>query len=151
MDMMDSLLNRNEIRRLEKAAREKDKKHLLEWAIQFEDSIRRIFEKEYQDEIQTSVDNFMIAVAYTLYFSEETVIRDKKDVGEFMSDLFSTLDLYRTGEYNPQEYKDILNKVGVFFDEYDYSKLYKNKFDKLDKLIKKYEDLIQQNTNDNQK
>lgn len=149
MDMMDSLLNRNEIRRLEKAAREKDKKHLLEWAIQFEDSIRRIFEKEYQDEIQTSVDNFMIAVAYTLYFSEETVIRDKKDVGEFMSDLFSTLDLYRTGEYNPQEYKDILNKVGVFFDEYDYSKLYKNKLDKLDKLIKKYEDLIQQNTNDN--
>lgn len=149
MDMMDSLLNRNEIRRLEKAAREKDKKHLLEWAIQFKDSIRRIFEKEYQDEIQTSVDNFMIAVAYTLYFSEETVIKDKKDVGEFMSDLFSTLDLYRTGEYNPQEYKDILNKVGVFFDEYDYSKLYKNKLDKLDKLIKKYEDLIQQNTNDN--
>ena len=149
MDMMDSLLNRNEIRRLEKAAREKDKKHLLEWAIQFKDSIRRIFEKEYQDEIQTSVDNFMIAVAYTLYFSEETVIRNKKDVGEFMSDLFSTLDLYRTGEYNPQEYKDILNKVGVFFDEYDYSKLYKNKLDKLDKLIKKYEDLIQQNTNDN--
>ena len=38
-----------------------------------------------------------------------------------------------------------------FFDEYDYSKLYKNKLDKLDKLIKKYEDLIQQNTNDNQK
>lgn len=151
MDMMDSLLNRNEIRRLEKAAREKDKKHLLEWARRFEDSIRRIFEKEYQAEIQTSVDNFMIAVAYTLYFSEETVIKDKKDVGEFMSDLFSTLDLYRTGEYNPQEYKDILNKVGVFFDEYDYSKLYKNKLDKLDKLIKKYEDLIQQNTNDNQK
>lgn len=149
MDMMDSLLNRNEIRRLEKAAREKDKKHLLEWARRFEDSIRRIFEKEYQDEIQTSIDNFMIAVAYTLYFSEETVIKDKKDVGEFMSDLFSTLDLYRTGEYNPQEYKDILNKVGVFFDEYDYSKLYKNKLDKLDRLIKKYEDLIQQNTNDN--
>lgn len=149
MDMMDSLLNRNEIRRLEKAAREKDKKHLLEWAKRFEDSIRRIFEKEYQAEIQTSVDNFMIAVAYTLYFSEETVIKDKKDVGEFMSDLFSTLDLYRTGEYNPQEYKDILNKVGVFFDEYDYSKLYKNKLDKLDRLIKKYEDLIQQNTNDN--
>lgn len=149
MDMMDSLLNRNEIRRLEKAAREKDKKHLLEWARRFEDSIRRIFEKEYQAEIQTSVDNFMIAVAYTLYFSEETVIKDKKDVGEFMSDLFSTLDLYRTGEYNPQEYKDILNKVGVFFDEYDYSKLYKNKLDKLDRLIKKYEDLIQQNTNDN--
>ena len=146
---MDSLLNRNEIRRLEKAAREKDKKHLLEWARRFEDSIRRIFEKEYQAEIQTSVDNFMIAVAYTLYFSEETVIKDKKDVGEFMSDLFSTLDLYRTGEYNPQEYKDILNKVGVFFDEYDYSKLYKNKLDKLDRLIKKYEDLIQQNTNDN--
>lgn len=149
MDMMDSLLNRNEIRRLEKAAREKDKKHLLEWARRFEDSIRRIFEKEYQAEIQISVDNFMIAVAYTLYFSEETVIKDKKDVGEFMSDLFSTLDLYRTGEYNPQEYKDILNKVGVFFDEYDYSKLYKNKLDKLDRLIKKYEDLIQQNTNDN--
>lgn len=141
MDGFDRLLNRNEIRRLEKAAREKDKRHLLDWISQFEITVRQLYDKEYRDEIQNSVDNFMIAVAYTLYFSEETVIKDKKDVNEFMVDLFATIDCYRTGEYKPEEFKQILEKEGIFFDNFDYFKLYKQKLDKLDKAIKTYEEL----------
>ena len=34
-------MDKNELRRLEKAAKEKDKKHLFEWGKQFEDQIRQ--------------------------------------------------------------------------------------------------------------
>lgn len=149
MEAFKSLLDRNEIRRLEKAAREKNKKHLVEWAIQFEQSIHKMLDKEHEQETQISMDIVMIAVAYTLYFSEETVIKDKKDISEFMADLFVTIDLYRTGEYKPQEYEDILKGVGVIIDSYNYSKPYKDKIAKLDTLIKQYEDLIQQKSRPN--
>lgn len=148
MEAFNSLLNRNEIRRLEKAAREKDKRHLVDWAIQFEQSIHRMLDKEHEEELQVSFDTVMIAVAYTLYFSEETVIKDKKDIGEFMGDLFATIDLYRTGEYKPQEYMTILNNAGVHFDSYDYSKPYKDKIKKLDGMIDNYSKLLQQNASD---
>ena len=44
MDGFDRLLNRNEIRRLEKAAREKDKRHLLDWISQFEITVRQLYD-----------------------------------------------------------------------------------------------------------
>ena len=54
-------MDRNELRRLEKAAREKDKKYLLEWATQFEDSIRRDVEKFYKnlytEQLSEGIDN----------------------------------------------------------------------------------------------
>ena len=108
---MGSIVSREEIRRLEKAARDKDKKKLADWIksfeIQIDTILRKNYEQAYQDEVIQSVENTMIAVAYTAYFSEENYI-DKENIADYMSDLFSTLDLYRTGEYTPQEYKDIL-------------------------------------------
>ena len=41
-----SLINRNDIRRLEKAAREKDKKHLLEWADRLEQQISQDLKRQ---------------------------------------------------------------------------------------------------------
>ena len=70
---MRNLLDRNELRRLEKAAREKDKKHLMEWAIAYEDMLRKEYEKAYEDEIQNAIDNFLVAIAYTLHFNEKRV------------------------------------------------------------------------------
>ena len=127
---MGSIVSREEIRRLEKAARDKDKKKLADWIksfeIQIDTILRNDYEQAYQDEIIQSVENTMIAVAYTAYFSEENYI-DKENIADYMSDLFSTLDLYRTGEYTPQEYKDILKSVGVIIDDckYDYNGIYK--------------------------
>lgn len=123
-----SLINRNEIRRLEKAAREKDKKHLLEWADRLEQQISQDLKRQldiiYSLELANSVDTIMVAVAYALYFSEETKI-DKNDIADFMGDLFVTIDLYRTGEYKPQDYEEQLKSVGITLDRYDYDRIYK--------------------------
>ena len=69
-------MDRNEIRRLQKAAKDGNKLVLGAWASQFEDSLRRMYDREYerafQQELISSIDNFMTAVAYTAIFSEET-------------------------------------------------------------------------------
>lgn len=125
---MGSIVGREEIRRLEKAAREKDKRKLAEWIKSFETQLdtilRKDYERAYQDEIIQSVENTMTAVAYTAYFSEENYV-DKENIADYMADLFSTLDMYRTGEYTPKEYIDILKEVGVTIDAYDSDRIYK--------------------------
>ena len=117
---MNDILNRNEIRRLEKAAREKDKKHLFEWTIQFENQVaemlRKEYEQAYQDELASSIDTFLIAVAYTAKFSETTNL-NKDTLPEFMNDLLVTVDMFSTGEYKPEEYRKILADNGIIFEE----------------------------------
>lgn len=120
-----SLINRAEIRRLEKAAKEKDKKHLVEWAKQLEDQIRQEYNKQYEqdfkEEIMQAIDNFMVAIAYTLHFSENTKLGPKR-LPNFMEELFETVDLYRKGEFNPLDYQKELEKCGILLDDYQYSK-----------------------------
>lgn len=121
-------MNRNELRRLEKAAREKDKRKLAEWASQYESQIQseliKRYEKYFSDSLQNSIDCLIIAAWYTLHFSEETNLQ-KADIASFVEDLLVTLDMYRTGEYNTQDYKDQLEKDGIIPDRYDHDRIYK--------------------------
>ena len=118
-------MDKNEIRRLQKAARDNNKLALGMWASQFEDSLRREYElnyeKAFQLELSDSLNNFMIATAYTVHFSETTHL-DKDTLPDFIEDLLVTVDMFRTGEYNPDEYKKILDDCGIKFDDYMFKK-----------------------------
>ena len=118
-------MDRSEIRRLQKAAKENNKLALGAWASQFEDNLRRMYDREYerafQQELVSAIDNFMTAVAYTAIFSEETKL-NKESLPSFMEDVYVTVDMYRTGEYHPKEYKKILEENGVQFEDYCYRK-----------------------------
>lgn len=148
MNKLYSLLNRDEIRRLQKAARESNKKYLYEWASQFEDMLRYRYNQEYKDEVQSSIENLLLALMYTLYFSEETILTDKSAVVDFMTDLVTVIDGYRTGQYKPEDYKnELLSKAGIKFNvNYEYDRIYKERVEKLDNLIKYYEEQISKNT-----
>lgn len=138
---MGSLVGREELRRLEKAAREKDKKKLIEWLTQFENQVnnnlRIIYETMYQDEVQNSVQNALTAIVYSLYYSEETYI-DKDNLADFMSDLFITLDMFRTGEYTPKDYEEELAKENIFVDKYDSDKIFKKYLEMYDTDLVRY-------------
>ena len=125
---MSSLLGRDEIRRLEKAARDKNKQKLIDWIRQFEHQLdtllQKDYEKMYQEEVNFSIQNFITAVAYSLYFSEENYI-DKNNLADFMSDLFVTVDMFRTGEYKPEDYKEQLAEERIYIEDYDYDGIYK--------------------------
>ena len=105
-------MDKNELRRLEKAAKEKNKQHLLEWGKQFEDQIRQEYERAFKQELAEAVDNFCVAIVYTLHFCELTKFGNKR-INEFMDDMFETVDLFRTKEYNPTDYKEQLKQEGI--------------------------------------
>lgn len=109
---MKKTVDRNELRRLERAAREKDKKHLLEWAEQFENQIRQEYENAFKKELGDAIDNFCIAIAYALRFSEKTKFGEKR-IKEFMDDVFVTVDMFTKGEYSPEDYRQELIKSGI--------------------------------------
>lgn len=113
-------MDRNELRRLQRAAKDKDIRKLGEWASQFEEQMRQEFDRAYHDELENSINNFCTAIAYTAHFSEETRL-DKDKLPSFMEDLFVTIDMFRTGEYKPEEYKKELEKNGVYDDAYKYT------------------------------
>ena len=123
-------MDRNELRRLQKAARDNNKFALSEWATQFENQVKqelqRQYDKFYEEQLTESIDTFCIAIAYTARFSETTHL-SKNKLPEFMSDLFETVDMFRKGEYSPLEYKEELDKCGVKFDDYQYSRVDKTK------------------------
>ena len=73
---------------------------------------RKVYEEKYQDELEKSIHNFIVAIVYSLHFSEETKF-DNKKVQEFMKDLLATIELFRTEEATPETYKKALDKDGI--------------------------------------
>ena len=102
----------NEIRRLQKAAREKNISHLIDWLNQFDDQVRREYENTFQKELSEAIDNFCVGIAYALRFSEKTKFGEKR-IKEFLDDIFITLDMFRKGEYSPEDYKKQLSESGI--------------------------------------
>ena len=139
---INSLVNREEIRRLQKAARDNNKAKLWEWAKRYEECLKDLYRKEYEeqyrDEISCSIDNFMIAIIYTLHFSEEISLGDDR-LKEFLADVYATLDLYRTDNVSPNDFVKDLADNGIIFENYDYHKIYKSRIDQLNNLIEEYE------------
>lgn len=106
------MFNRDELRRLEKAAKDKNKAKLIDWANQFEDQLRQEYENAFKQELSDVIDNFVLTIVYTLHFNEKTKFGNAR-IKDFMDDLFSTIDLYRTEEYKPEEYRKILADDGI--------------------------------------
>ena len=115
-------MDKNEFRRLELAARKADKKGnkqaLYDWGIQLEqqleEKLRTEYEKMFEQDLESSIDCFIIAIMYTLHFSEITKLGPKR-LKAIMEDITATVDMFNTGEYSPEEYKKILEKEKIYF------------------------------------
>ena len=109
---VQSIINGNELRRLEKAARDKDRNKLIDWAKQFEYQLSQEYEKKVIEELAESIDNFIVTIVYTLHFNESTKF-GKKRIADFMDDLLETIDMFRRGEANPDTYREELQRDGI--------------------------------------
>lgn len=106
------LFDRNELRRLEKASREKNKNKLIEWGTAFEKRIIELYEKEYIKILQDSINNYMLIMIFSLHFNEKTKF-GKKRIDDFMEDFVEVSKGFSRGEFSPQEYEEMLNKDGI--------------------------------------
>lgn len=73
---------------------------------------QKAYEKKYEEDLLNSIDIFILAIIYTLHFNEKTRFGNNR-IEDFMNDLFVTVDNFRTGEYDPEEYRQILKKDGI--------------------------------------
>lgn len=110
----NTITTKEEIRRLEKAARDKDRRKLWEWAEQFENQIKKEYEANYEEDLGTSIDIMCLALAYTLSFNEKTKFGADR-LTDFLDDFFVTVDMFSTGEYSPEDYAKQLEKKGIYF------------------------------------
>ena len=109
---IESLFNRSELRRLEKAAREKDKMKLAEWAAQFEETMNNRYEKQFKDQLADMIDLMLLTIVYTLHYNESTKFGNAR-IKSFVDDLVATVDNFNTGAYNPEDYKKQLQEDGI--------------------------------------
>jgi len=106
------LFNSDELRRLQKAARDKDLSKVYEWGEQFEEQMRQEYERAYQKELGEAIENFLVAIAFTLHFNEKTKF-GKIRLNDVMDDLMVTVNMFTNKEYNPEEYKKMLHDDGI--------------------------------------
>lgn len=119
-------LNRDEYRNLKSFSREQMEKWLQGYYNVTYNSLRKEFESSYKDELDSSVQNFITAIAYTLHYNEDIHLQHD-ELNSFMEDLFVSVEMFRKGEYNPEDYREQLREDGIEIAKYDYDRLYREK------------------------
>ena len=131
-------LSRDEFRTLKGFSKDQLEKWLQGYYNITYNSLRKEFEDAYKDELDSSVQNFITAIAYTLHYSEDAHLQHD-ELNSFMEDLFVSVEMFRKGEYNPEEYREQLREDGIEIAKYDYDRLYREKDapykEKYDKLV----------------
>ena len=135
-------LNRDEYRTIKGMSKEQMEKWLYNRNVTMYNALRKEFNDAYKDELDSSVQNFITAIAYTLHFNDDVHLQNDELAG-FMDDLFVSVDMFRKGEYRPEEYEEQLREDGIEIAKYDYDRLYrekdapyKEKYEELVKFIK---------------
>ena len=135
------MLTRDEYRKIKSFSKDQMDKWLgYEKNIMY-NTLRKEFNNAYKDEIDSSIQNFLMAIAYTLHFNEDLHLA-KDEFASFMDDLFVTVDMFRKGEYKPDDYEKQLKEDGIIFEKFDYDKLYREQREKYDKQLKWYQDKL---------
>ena len=132
-------LSRDEFRTLKGFSKEQMEKWLQGYYNVTYNSLRKEFNDVYKDELDSSVQNFITAIVYTLHYNEDVHLQHD-ELNSFMEDLFVSVEMFRKGEYRPEEYREQLKEDGIVIAEYDYDRLYREKDapykEKYDKLVK---------------
>ena len=119
-------LSRDEFRNLKGFSKEQMERWLQGYYNVTYNSLRKEFESAYKDELDSSIQNFITAIAYTLHYNEEIHLQHD-ELASFMDDLFVSVELFRKGEYNPEDYREQLRADGIEIAKYDYDRLYREK------------------------
>lgn len=128
------MLSRDDYRKIKSMSKEEMSRWLeLEKGMTY-NRLRKEFNEAYKDELDNGVSNFLIAMWYTLHYNEDIHLQND-ELASFMEDLFVTVDMFRKGEYKPDDYREQLKEDGVKFAEFDYSKLYRDRAMRVAKLI----------------
>lgn len=114
------MFDTNELNRLQRAAKNKDKREIQKWGQQFENRINQyyfeLYKKKYLEWLNESIDDLDIAIKYALSFSEETMFGNKR-LKKFFKDYGATLRSVYKREFNRKDYIKMLKEKGIKLEE----------------------------------
>ena len=114
--IIDSLFDTNELNRLQRCAKNKDKKEIVKWARDFELRLSELYHKRYKEyylqEYAERLKDIDTALLYVLHFGESTKFGNKR-LNETMNDLSVTIKDMHNGGFTRNEYREMLTKDGI--------------------------------------
>ena len=108
--------NTNELNRLQRCAKNKDKKEIIKWGQEFEAMLNKkfydIYKKQYMIWLEETFKDLDTALMYTLHFNEYTKFGNKR-LKSVMDDLAITLKGFYKGEFERKDYNKMLLDDGI--------------------------------------
>ena len=108
--------NTNELNRLQRCAKNKDKKEIIKWGQEFEDRLNKkyyeMYKKQYMIWLDETFKDLDTALMYTLHFNESTKFGNKR-LKSVMDDLGMTMRGFYRQEFNREEYNKMLKDDGI--------------------------------------
>lgn len=110
------LFDTNEINRLHRCAKNKDKKEIIKWGQDFERIVAQYyndyFKNKYLNQYIERLKDIDTALMYLLHFSESTNFGNKR-LKSIMDDLKVTVEGFYSGEFSRDEYRQMLKDDGI--------------------------------------
>lgn len=118
----ESLLDTNEINRLQRAAKNKDKKEIIKWAENFEDAINDKYYNYYRKQLGEWIErasndiafDWEVMMTYALHFDPKTKFGFKR-VYSFMESVRELVRGLNRNEFSRDEYIKELKAEGIEF------------------------------------
>ena len=115
-DELIKMFDMNELRRIERCVKTKNKEAIIEWAQNFEARLSQNYDKLYKEKyirkFKEHLKDLDIAVIYALHFNENTRFGNKR-LKDFMEDLAATMRGFYNDEFSREEYRKMLEDDGI--------------------------------------
>jgi len=110
------LFDTNELNRLQRCAKNKDKKEILKWGQDFERRLSDLYYKRYKDyylkEYAERLKDIDVAIIYALHFNNKTKFGNQRLL-EFMNELAISLKGFYNDGFNRQDYIQMLKDDNI--------------------------------------
>lgn len=110
------MFDTNELNRLQRCAKNKDKKEIIKWGKEFEDRLNKkyyeIYKKQYMIWLEETFKDLDTALMYTLHFNEQTRFGNKR-LKSVMDDLATTMRGFYRQEFDRKDYNKMLIDDGI--------------------------------------
>lgn len=115
-DDIVKMFDTNELNRLQRCAKNKDKNEIRKWGQDFEHRVNEkyyeLYKKQYVIWLEETFKDLDIALMYTLHFNEYTKFGNKR-LKSVMDDIGEALRGFYKKEFNREEYKKMLEDDGI--------------------------------------
>ena len=110
------MFDTNELNRLQRCAKNKDKEEIKKWGKDFEHRLNmnfyEIYKRQYTIWLEETFKDLDTAMMYVLHFNEYTKFGNKR-LKSVMDDLAETMKGFYKKEFNREEYIQMLKDDGI--------------------------------------